>query len=466
MLLISSSKPAKSVFKFKNNHWRIKRLIKMDSFTYDSQRSSSFKLNQYSIRANICNILLEMGFSHEKIQIALLYTDSTNIDELTSFLTKGPQGWEHEFIRNFQAANEEELCEICSENASEHLNYLPNNEERKNQKISIKSIEKTFPIEVPEEETKSFSPICGICFEETIDLIHISDCKDHLYCKKCIKAYLEVLISESRVLKILCPGKICNVYFTDTLIQSFISPSYIIKYKKFLQRQQLLKDPFKKFCLQPDCEGYIQGSETDTHKFCNVCFYEMCFTCGKGWHEGNTCDEIQEKEYSTWAKDKNVKECPVCKYKIEKNEGCNHMKCIICMHEFFWDTLDPKPPAQYYSINREIYFYDRKHINFPIKKICNAILCILLLPLFPIFLLYYPAISLYFNLMCDEDDYLEEIHLSCVAESGFCFILFVAFWIIFAPVISIIIIISKIYMCITSICFKRSNSGDYNYLGF
>jgi hypothetical protein len=34
-----------------------------------------------------------------------------------------------------------------------------------------------------------------------------------------------------------------------------------------------------------------------------------------------------------------VRFCPVCRAKVEKNEGCNHMTCIICKYEFCWFCL-------------------------------------------------------------------------------------------------------------------------------
>ena len=32
----------------------------------------------------------------------------------------------------------------------------------------------------------------------------------------------------------------------------------------------------------------------------------------------------------------NTKKCPRCQTPIEKDEGCNHMACRKCRHEFCW----------------------------------------------------------------------------------------------------------------------------------
>ncbi len=37
-----------------------------------------------------------------------------------------------------------------------------------------------------------------------------------------------------------------------------------------------------------------------------------------------------------FADEKNIRHCPKCRLKVEKNEGCRHMTCAVCKHEWCW----------------------------------------------------------------------------------------------------------------------------------
>merc|ERR1712176_47550 len=86
--------------------------------------------------------------------------------------------------------------------------------------------------------------------------------------------------------------------------------------------------------------------------------HRFCFTCGEGVHWPLTCERLAEwKQRVTdeigkvddgngdpdfnelaqkiWLK-ANTRPCPKCKAPIEKNDGCNHMVCHSCRHEFCW----------------------------------------------------------------------------------------------------------------------------------
>lgn len=46
-------------------------------------------------------------------------------------------------------------------------------------------------------------------------------------------------------------------------------------------------------------------------------------------------DTIESKQDYKWIA-AHCKKCPKCNWPIQKNEGCNHMTCRLCHHEFCW----------------------------------------------------------------------------------------------------------------------------------
>ena len=87
--------------------------------------------------------------------------------------------------------------------------------------------------------------------------------------------------------------------------------------------------PNKKQCPQPNCESFLQKMEKNDFVKCQK-GHKFCFNCLRPWHKGVSCENIMEKEFLKWKKNKVIKKCPRCKIYTEKNEGCNHMTCPHC----------------------------------------------------------------------------------------------------------------------------------------
>ena len=43
-----------------------------------------------------------------------------------------------------------------------------------------------------------------------------------------------------------------------------------------------------------------------------------------------------DEQFAEWEGANDVKQCPKCRARIEKNLGCNHMTCSVCHYQFCW----------------------------------------------------------------------------------------------------------------------------------
>lgn len=112
------------------------------------------------------------------------------------------------------------------------------------------------------------------------------------------------------------------------------NPEYAGLYKKYLKFKQMKlldSDPLVKWCPRPGCDKFVRGT---TSKLICDCEQEICGKCGNAYHGGwwpcSSCTSALDRQFDEWAKDKDVRFCPMCKARIEKAEGCNHMTCYYC----------------------------------------------------------------------------------------------------------------------------------------
>ena len=68
---------------------------------------------------------------------------------------------------------------------------------------------------------------------------------------------------------------------------------------------------------------------------CDGCEAEYCPKCLLALHSGD-CDQ---KEVEFFEQNLHYRRCKRCRFVIEKNQGCNHMTCRVCNHEFCWMCL-------------------------------------------------------------------------------------------------------------------------------
>ena len=230
-------------------------------------------------------------------------------------------------------------------------------------------------------EIINYNKFCQICEEELTDEElnnNFVECF-HIFCNDCYYNYLKEKINNNIVEKINCPFHKCSFYLFNNFIERKIIKDIPLlnKYKKLLRRKQLMIDPNIQLCPYPDCESYAKKEENNKFVSCIENKHKFCFNCLKDWHINEECKIEKEQSFEKWKNPRKVKRCPRCKYFIEKNEGCNHIKCFNCQYEFCWLCLQ-KYESHHFDLNGKCFGLQNSESECLSNRFC-LILCQILI---------------------------------------------------------------------------------------
>jgi hypothetical protein len=189
---------------------------------------------------------------------------------------------------------------------------------------------------------------CAVCFEAdfTLESIFVlKECK-HYLCQTCMQVYIVTAVKSNEAAYLHCPMHECKSPIDSSEVQRAVPKEEYDRYLGFLLDDNLKKDPTCRWCPKPSCGTAMIGKAGMCMMRCpkEDCKFAFCYNCKSEWHSDTTCEEFQkwkeengdaENRFREWAK-KNTKGCPRCKVLIQKNAGCNHMKCPSCKNEFCW----------------------------------------------------------------------------------------------------------------------------------
>ncbi|KAG9747735.1 hypothetical protein KCU73_g7274, partial [Aureobasidium melanogenum] len=166
-------------------------------------------------------------------------------------------------------------------------------------------------------------------------------------CRPCYFSHLEVEIDSKSWDEVACPE--CPIKLTYQEVEHMTNAENFAKYERACIRATLAADPDFRFCFSSACEsGQLHpGGASEPIFSCQVCRHKHCVVCETNWHEDQTCEEFQaELHRNTENDEKSEKEvekiskpCPECRVPIQKNQGCDHMTCSRCRHQFCWICL-------------------------------------------------------------------------------------------------------------------------------
>ncbi|KAL3288406.1 hypothetical protein HHI36_002854 [Cryptolaemus montrouzieri] len=213
---------------------------------------------------------------------------------------------------------------------------------------------------------------CEICLStlnNTEQPVKMS-CK-HCFCKNCWESYLTTKIQDGDAHHILCPAYQCHILVPVEFIEKLVSPDMARRYLQFDIKAFVESNKSIKWCPIPGCGRAVRLPEAEqmtrrnfskiipitshavdcgnSHFFCWECLGEAHAPCGcSQWQEWlskikevkpeelkASCSGTEDAANCLWLVT-NSKPCPNCKSPIQKNEGCNHIKCSKCKFDFCW----------------------------------------------------------------------------------------------------------------------------------
>ena len=179
---------------------------------------------------------------------------------------------------------------------------------------------------------------CEICLED-FSLLDITNYFLNCNCvlhNTCFDNMVKAAV-ESNNLPVKCPN--CKIPVHPNFVEDSLrnaNPQLLDKYEHFSMNNFLMNnnDEYSS-CPTPGCDYMFFFNPGENNFLCPMCNKNYCLNCKVEWHKGMTCQEYKDSrdvnklddKFYQFVKGAKFKMCPKCKYWVEKNQGCNHMRC-------------------------------------------------------------------------------------------------------------------------------------------
>jgi len=188
---------------------------------------------------------------------------------------------------------------------------------------------------------QSAVPLCPICLSAIAeeDFFPLETC-GHLFHPPCIQQHLELAITESKF-PMLCPYRSCGQEISILDIKERLSEEMVAKFEEFSFKHFVGLNKSELFCCPtPDCK-YVFQFACEEEFTCPVCGKHYCLRCQVEFHQGISCEQYrkvnsplpEDDQFLQMMQGAHFKQCPNCKFFVEKTQGCNHLVCR-CKFEF------------------------------------------------------------------------------------------------------------------------------------
>lgn len=227
---------------------------------------------------------------------------------------------------------------------------------------------------------------CNTCLSNMLGILCSKLKCGHVSCNECLKLLCEVKINDGSK-SIECAQTGCEAELPVSLIQDLVTKELYDKFDKTMLTKVLEEISNSTYCPVLWCQYPILKPPDDNGlAICPWCEKAFCVFCKKVYHGIENCDltidvkkklaedyknatrkerSLMEKRYGqkklkelvataeteNWIR-RNSQKCPACRVNIEKNDGCNKMKCTECKKYFCWlclTILSTESPYTHYQ---------------------------------------------------------------------------------------------------------------------
>jgi len=174
-----------------------------------------------------------------------------------------------------------------------------------------------------------------------VDFIQSLSCQ-HEFCRNCLEEYFKNAL-KSRELPFVCPAMNCKKEVIDSDLLLLLDSKTLEEYSN-CSLSKFIEDHSDTYscCPTPDCSYLFFFNQGEYDFECPKCKKRYCLKCQVNYHTGSTCEAYRQwrKEngqaevlFSEFVVGMKWKQCPGCKKWVEKNKGCDHIRCR-CGFEF------------------------------------------------------------------------------------------------------------------------------------
>eukprot|EP00210_Caulerpa_lentillifera_P006294 g6013.t1 len=213
------------------------------------------------------------------------------------------------------------------------------------------------------------SNTCLVCWSEFSPEELTSNICGHALCRTCWRGFVAANVETGpSCLMLKCPAPDCNCFIPKSIVFRHADSEDKRRWEAFEISSFVDDNPSLAWCPAPGCERIAECLiDLDMNEPLDIkcnCGSSYCFKCHNEAHRPVDCATVMKWKIKNTAESENLnyilvntKPCPQCRRPIEKNQGCMHMTCSQCRHEFCWLCSGPwsthnETTGGFYACNR------------------------------------------------------------------------------------------------------------------